>query len=118
VDAFEVPARLPDRGHAHHLYVLKLRLGALTIDRDSFIEELTAAGIGTSVHFIPLHMHPYYRELYGYDPGDLPVARDLYERSVSLPIYSRMTDSDVERVIEVVRDVAARRRNAILATAS
>lgn len=109
LDALEVPVRLPDRGHAHHLYVLKIRPGALAIDRDQFIEELNAAGIGTSVHFIPLHMHPYYRDLYHYEADDFPVAKQLFERSVSLPIYSRMTQTDVERVIEVVTDLVSQR---------
>ncbi|MEK6227675.1 MAG: DegT/DnrJ/EryC1/StrS family aminotransferase [Chloroflexota bacterium] len=108
LDAYELPIRLPDRGHARHLYVLKLRRGVLNMTRDEFIEMLGRNGIGTSVHFIPLHMHPYYRDLYGYSPDDFPVARDLFERSVSLPIFSRMSDEDVCRVIEVVRTLAYR----------
>lgn len=111
LEALETPGRSADRVHAHHLYVLKLRPGALSIDRDRFIQELKARGIGTSVHFIPLHLHPYYREAFGYAPERLPVALDLYRRSVSLPIYSRMTDADVARVVAAVREtVAASRR--------
>lgn len=105
-DTFETPTRSPERVHAHHLYVLKLNPEALAIGRDRFIVELKERGIGTSVHFIPLHMHPYYRKTFGYRPEDLPVARALYERSVSLPIYSKMTDDDVARVIEAVRALA------------
>ena len=101
-EALELIGRDPRDEHAHHLYVIKLRPGVLSIDRARCIEELKRVGIGTSVHFIPLHVHPYYREQFGYSPGDLPVALDLYERSISLPLYSRMTDRDVERVVESV----------------
>jgi dTDP-4-amino-4,6-dideoxygalactose transaminase len=99
-----------DRTHAHHLYVLKLRNGCLRIGRDQLIEELRALGIGTSVHFIPLHVHPYYRDNFGYRPADLPVALDLYQRSISLPLYSRMSDGDALRVIEAVGTVVERYR--------
>lgn len=109
-DAFDLPARFVDRGHAHHLYVLKVRHGALGIGRDELVSELAEAGIGASVHFIPLHLHPYYQRQFGYKPRDLPIALDLYERSFSLPIYSRMSDDDVDRVIDVVTTLA--RRNA------
>jgi dTDP-4-amino-4,6-dideoxygalactose transaminase len=105
LEALEIPSRAADRTHAHHLYVLKLRRDALRIDRDQFIRELKSLGIGTSVHFIPLHLHPYYRETFGYQPERLPVALDLCRRSVSLPIYSRMTDAAVARVVQAVRDV-------------
>lgn len=108
VAAFELTPRPTDRSHAHHLYVLKLRDGVLSIDRDRFIQALKEEGIGTSVHFIPLHVHPYYRETYGYRPEQLPVALDLYRRSISLPIYSKMTDAEVTRVITAVTRVAAR----------
>jgi len=87
-------------GHAWHLYVLQVDA------RDRFIEELAARGIGTSVHFIPLHHLSHYRERYRYKPSDFPEATAAFERIVSLPIYPRMTDADVARVIEAVRDVA------------
>jgi perosamine synthetase len=110
VAAFERMARPADRTHAHHLYVLKLRDGALDIDRDRFIQALKERGIGTSVHFIPLHIHPYYREAFGYRPEQLPVALDLYRRSVSLPIYSKMTEAEVARVVDAVLEVASAHR--------
>ena len=109
-DALELMARSPEDEHAHHLYVIKLRPGILSIDRGRFIEELKQLGVGTSVHFIPLHVHPYYREQFGYAPDSLPVALDLYSRSISLPVYSRMSNEDVERVITSVLEVTARRR--------
>ena len=101
--ALETPARGIGVEHAHHLYVLKIRPEATSIGRDRFIEELKTLGIGTSVHFIPLHLHPYYRDTFGWAPEGLPVATDLFRRSISLPIYSRMDDRDVGRVIDAVR---------------
>lgn len=91
--------------HSWHLYVIRLHLERLKIDRSKFIDELRQKGIGTSVHFIPLHIHPYYRETYGYQPDDFPVAYKTYQRILSLPIYARMTEDDVERVIESVTDI-------------
>jgi perosamine synthetase len=93
-----------------HLYVIKLNLEHLTIDRNTFIDELKTKGIGTSVHFIPLHIHPYYRNVFGYKPEDFPIAYETYKRIVSLPIYPKMTDTDVERVIDAVIDVISRNR--------
>lgn len=96
--------------HAWHLFVIRLRPDTLTIDRNAFIERLRAAGIGTSVHFIPLHLHPYYRDTFGYGPEDLPVAHDCYRRLISLPIYPRMTDADVGRVIDAVLGIVTTTR--------
>ena len=109
--ALVTPPRAPAHAqHSWHLYALRLRLDQLTIDRARFIEELKARKIGTSVHYIPLHMHPYYRETYGYTPGAFPVAAAEYERVISLPIYSRMTDADVNDVIEAVLGLTAQFR--------
>jgi dTDP-4-amino-4,6-dideoxygalactose transaminase len=94
-----------DRISAWHLYVIQLNLEALSVDRARFIEELRARGIGTSVHFIPLHKHPFYKNAFGYKSGDFPVAERLYERIVSLPIYPGMSGEDVQAVIESVEDV-------------
>ena len=91
--------------HSWHLYVIRLNLQRLQIDRNKFIEELKRKGIGTSVHFIPLHIHPYYRETYGYKPEDFPVAYETYKRIISLPIYAKMSDGDAQRVVEAVKDV-------------
>ncbi len=92
----------PGDKHAWHLYVIQLGLENLTISRDRFIELMAQAGIGTSVHFIPLHIHPYWRDRYDFKPDDFPVAYDTYRRAVSLPIYPKMTDEDVTRVIDTV----------------
>ena len=101
----KTPQVKSDRISAWHLYVIQLNLEALGIDRARFIEELKARGIGTSVHFIPLHKHPFYKNAFGYKSGDFPVAESLYERIVSLPIYPGMSDKDVRVVIESVEDV-------------
>jgi perosamine synthetase len=105
-DAFEVPSVQPEVRHAWHLYPLRLRLRALTIDRDRFIEELRLRGIGTSVHFIPLHTQPFYARRYGYRVGEYPVAEAEYLRLVSLPIYSTLSEEDVGSVIAAVLEVA------------
>lgn len=91
--------------HAWHLYILQLNLPALTKGREEVIHFLGEKGVGTSVHFIPLHLHPVYRKSLGYAQGALPTAERIFERAISLPIYPAMTDFDVGRVIESVRDV-------------
>jgi dTDP-4-amino-4,6-dideoxygalactose transaminase len=102
---FQLPSDNPKHQHAWQLYMLRLNLEMLAIDRALFIEELKKRNIGASVHFIPLHIHPYYRQLYGHKPEDFPVAYHEYLREISLPIYSKMTDTDVEDVIDAVVDV-------------
>lgn len=109
-EALELPAVRPHVQHAWHLFALRLRDGVLSIGRDRFIEELTARGIGTSVHFIPVHMHPYYRDRYGLAAGDYPVALDNFRRLVSLPLHPRLADGDVADVVEATYDVIRRFR--------
>lgn len=104
--ALETPFLSPDSTHPYHLYILQLNLNALRIDRNTFIDHLRAANIGVSVHWIPLHMHPYYRDTYGYKPEDYPIAYSVYQRIISLPIYSAMSDEDVEDVIQAVTGIA------------
>jgi dTDP-4-amino-4,6-dideoxygalactose transaminase len=91
--------------HAWHLYLLRLRLERLAISRDEFIQALTEANIGTSVHFIPLHLHPFYRDTYHLATNDFPAALDAYRRVLSLPIYPGMTEEDVEDVIAAVEQI-------------
>lgn len=100
----------PDRETAWHLYVIKLNIETLKIDRNKFIEELKQRGVSTSVHFIPLHKHPFYRNTFGYSSKEFPVAEWIYERIISLPIYPGMTDENVETVIEAVEDVCKKFR--------
>ncbi len=103
--ALQVPSVRNDRTSAWHLYVLRLHLDRCAISREQVIEMLRERGIGTSVHFIPLHLHPYYRSAYGYAPGDLPRAEREYERCLSLPIFPSMTDGQVDRVIAAVSEI-------------
>jgi dTDP-4-amino-4,6-dideoxygalactose transaminase len=100
----ELPTSRSEVLHAWHLYVLRLRTGALTIHRDRFVENLASKNIGTSVHFIPIHLHPYYRDKYGYRPMDFPVAYTNFERMLSIPLNPSMTNQDVADVIEAVTD--------------
>jgi dTDP-4-amino-4,6-dideoxygalactose transaminase len=88
------------------LYVLRLVPDALRIDRRAFIEELRARNIGASVHFIPIHLHPFYRHKYGFTPGQYPIAYENYRAMLSLPLHPGLSDCDVRDVIEAVLDVA------------
>jgi dTDP-4-amino-4,6-dideoxygalactose transaminase len=96
--------------HAWHLYVIQLDLDRLRITRNEFIHQLQQAGIGCSVHFIPLHLHPYYRDMWGYRPNDLPVSSMVFQRILSLPLYSKMTEADIDRVIDTVRNLVKESR--------
>jgi dTDP-4-amino-4,6-dideoxygalactose transaminase len=103
----DLPVILPPEApegdtHSWHLYVLRLA-DAAPIDRDAFIEGMFAAGIGCSVHYVPLHLHPYWRDRYGLTPEQFPHSQEAFETMVSLPLYTAMSDADVERVIGAVR---------------
>jgi dTDP-4-amino-4,6-dideoxygalactose transaminase len=91
--------------HSWHLYVLQLNINELSIDRDEFIRVMADKGIGTSVHYIPLHMHPYWQENYNLTESDFPRSSSTYYRIVSLPNYPKMTDGQVDKVIGTVREV-------------
>lgn len=105
---FQVPVERPGTQSAWHIYALRLNLDALSIDRNAFIHEMQRRKIGTSVHFIPVHLHPYYRDKYGFAPEDFPVALSNFRRLVSLPLHPGLSDRDVDDVIEAVLDVAER----------
>lgn len=103
----ELPAMpSPDGSHAWHLYAIRLQPAA-NISRDLFIEKMSEYGIGCSVHFIPLHVHPYWRDAYKLSPDMYPVAQGIYETEVSLPLYTKMTSDDLARVVETVKKVLA-----------
>ena len=101
----ELPVHRAHVDHAWHLFVLRLRPERLTIGRDEFINAMTAQNIATSVHFIPVHLHPYYRDRFGFAPTDYPVAAAAYARMLSLPLHPRLTDADVADVIAAVRRI-------------
>ena len=110
VEEITTPPMTNGDQHAWHLYVIQLNLEQLRINRNEFIKLLNKRGIGTSVHFIPLHLHPYYRDTFGYRPEDLPNASTVFERIVSLPIYPKMTEADVYDVIGAVRTIVGKHR--------
>jgi len=101
----DLPHADPQDRHSWHLFTVQLQPGKLTIDRDTFIERLMERGIGTSVHFIPLHRHPYWRDTYGLRDSDFPVATDIYRRTLSLPIYPVMTSEQIQRVVDAVTQI-------------
>jgi dTDP-4-amino-4,6-dideoxygalactose transaminase len=105
LDAVDLPGERAGVESAWHIYLLRLRLDRLRIGRDRFIEEMRERNIGTSVHFIPVHEHSYYRDRYGWRPEDFPVAHREFERMLSLPLSPAHTDLDVADVIEAVTEV-------------
>lgn len=107
MDAFSPPPEPNDASHAWHLYVVRVNPSALTIGRDQVIEELKARGIGTSVHFIPLHMHSLYRRQLGYRNGQFPCAEQHFENAISLPLFPSMTYDDVNRVIFALGEISS-----------
>jgi perosamine synthetase len=109
-DLLALPEDADDASHAWHLYIVRLALDRLDVDRGQAIDRLKELGIGTSVHFIPLHLHPYYRRRWGYVAEDFPVATREFERVISLPIWPGMTTDDVDRVVSGLETVLARVR--------
>jgi perosamine synthetase len=105
-----MPAEAPTGEHAWHLFIVRVREDRLRIGRDEVIEALRARNIGTSVHFIPLHLQPFYQRELDCGPEDFPRATAAYRGAISLPLYPRMTEDDVDDVIEAVRDVVAEHR--------
>jgi dTDP-4-amino-4,6-dideoxygalactose transaminase len=105
----ELPTGRADSRHSWHLYILRLRLDLLSIDRAAFIDELRSRGVGTSVHFIPIPLHPYFASV-GLDSRSCPRAMEMYSRILSLPLYPAMTEDQVIRVAEAVKDIAAAHR--------
>jgi len=118
VEELELPPADPDRIHAWHLFPIRLRLEALSVDRNRFILELNRAGVSSSVHWRPLHLHPYYESSFGWCAPDLPVASEVWQRIVSLPLFSAMRCDEVETVINTVRAVCGRLRRAVQVTAA
>jgi dTDP-4-amino-4,6-dideoxygalactose transaminase len=98
---------LPGSKSAHHLLVILLRTEQLTADRDTIVRALRAENIGTGIHFRALHLHPFYREAFGFMPGSYPVAEWASERLFSLPLYPRMTPDDLQDAVTALRKVLA-----------
>lgn len=110
LDCFILPANGGEE-HAWHLFTLRIAADRLKVGRDEFVEQLAARGVGTSVHFIPLHLMPYYQKRYGYKPEDFPNAWKAYLGVFSLPIYPSLDDDQVERVIREVGSIALSHRS-------
>jgi perosamine synthetase len=118
IDELELPPGCEEGDqHSWHLYILRIRPEQFSINRNQFIEKLKSLGIGASVHFIPLHLHPYYQRTYGYRRGDFPAAEDAFNRCMSLPIFPSMSDREVDRVIAAVMQIVGenRKRGAVAA---
>jgi dTDP-4-amino-4,6-dideoxygalactose transaminase len=105
IPALQTPVERPNVQSAWHLYVLRLNPERLKINRAAFIDQLKERQIGTSVHFIPVHLHPYYRDKYGLKPDDFPVTYQQYQRILSLPLHPGLTDDEVQDVIAAVTDI-------------
>ncbi|MCL1789760.1 MAG: DegT/DnrJ/EryC1/StrS aminotransferase family protein [Peptococcaceae bacterium] len=101
--AIELPIDSPDVRHAWHLYIVKLNLAEISVDRNAFIDRLKEKGVGSSVHFIPVHYHPYHRDYFA--GASYPVTEEIFERIVSLPLYPKMSDEDVAKVIQAVMEI-------------
>jgi dTDP-4-amino-4,6-dideoxygalactose transaminase len=109
-ELFVIPTVRKNRSTSWHLYVLRLCAGSLKIDRNEFIEVLHRRGVACSVHFIPLHLQPYYQRAYGYRPGHFPRAEREFNLCLSLPIYPGMTDVEINHVISAVLNTAEESR--------
>lgn len=94
-----------DVSHTYHLYVIQLDLDHLSVDRNKIFQALRAENIGVNVHYIPVHLHPYYRKTFNTGPGLCPVAEEVYERILSLPMFATMTDNDADDVINALEKV-------------
>jgi perosamine synthetase len=105
VAGLELPPDPPDRIHSWHLYPVRLHLDRLDVDRDAFLDELRKRGVGCSVHWRPLHLHPYYAESFGWRGEHFPVATREWQRLVSLPIFPGMREEEEEHVVRVMREL-------------
>ena len=105
-EELQTPIERPEVEHAWHLYVVRLDRQTLGADRATIFRALRGQGIGVGVHYIPVHLHPFYRERFGTAAGLCPVAEAAYEEILSLPLFPAMTDEDVAEVIAAVEKVA------------
>jgi len=103
LSAVQIPSEAPGVYSAWHLYTAQFDWKRIGMSRAEFMHRLHMEGIGTQVLYIPVHLHPYYRDRYGFAPGNFPVAESYYERALALPLYPSLTDSDQDRVVEIVQ---------------
>jgi dTDP-4-amino-4,6-dideoxygalactose transaminase len=105
LELFDLPTEAPDTQHAWHLYSVKLRPGRIRLNRNELIDELGRRNIGTSVHFIPAHLHPYYADKFGFGSDDFPVSMAAFERLISLPMSPAHSKDDIADVIDTLADI-------------
>ncbi|MDI6786356.1 MAG: DegT/DnrJ/EryC1/StrS aminotransferase family protein [bacterium] len=110
IPEIDIPTILPEVKTSWHLYVIKLNLDRLSINRNEFVRKLRELGVGTNVHYLPLHMHKYFKDNSNYRYKDFPVSESLYDRIISLPLYQKMTPQQVERVVDIVIDLIKKYR--------
>jgi perosamine synthetase len=113
VEEIELPATDPDRIHSWHLFPIRLHLDRLSVGRNTVMDELKAGGVGCSVHWRPLHLHPYYQETFGWRAEDLPTATRTWERLISLPIFPGMKPEELRHVIETVKELCGANRSTV-----
>lgn len=106
----ELPQVSPDVEHAWHLFVIRLKLDRLAIDRGQVMKELEVRGISTSVHYLPIHLQPYYKGRFGFKEGDFPLSEKAYESVLTLPLFPKMSDEDARRVVQALREVVFKHR--------
>ena len=105
IEWITTPFEQPGLESAFHLYVLQIDFQQINKSRTQVFEELKSKNIGTQVHYIPVHTQPYYRNKFGYNWGDCPIAEKYYQHALSIPLYPKMSDFDVKHVIESIRDL-------------
>jgi dTDP-4-amino-4,6-dideoxygalactose transaminase len=110
MDELVLPQVMPNRIHSWHLFPLRVQLNKIDLDRAELVDELRRAGVGTSVHWMPLHMHPYYREKLGYQACDCPCAASIYPELISLPLYPELSVEEVEYVCRTLKEIIAQSR--------
>jgi dTDP-4-amino-4,6-dideoxygalactose transaminase len=116
IEEIILPKAQPNRDHSWHLFAIRLKLDRLQIDRAQFITELRQRGVSVSVHWMPLHMHPYYRETYGFAPQDLPTAASLYPEIITLPLYPDMSEGNVLQICDAIKDIVRLNRRTPVST--
>jgi dTDP-4-amino-4,6-dideoxygalactose transaminase len=119
IDELELPPGCEEGDqHSWHLFILRIRPELLDLGRNGFIDELKRLGLGTSVHFIPLHLQPFYQQHFGYRGGDFPNAEDAYSRCISLPIFPSLNDSEVDRIVAAIGNIVCAHRKRVLVPAA